>query len=162
MNEELVNSIVQAVLYEGYILYPYRASAKKNRQRFTFGRVYPEAYSEAQNGAEAFVIQTECLVEGHAPAVEVKVRFLHPMAREIGRLATSREGDNEPLSFEPVDELRVDDTIYQTWQESVEREVSARTLVRQLSTGIERSGVSFPGNAGDSSAFMTETSVRQG
>ncbi len=145
MNEELVNSIVQAVLYEGYILYPYRASAKKNRQRFTFGRVYPEAYSEAQNGAEAFVIQTECLVEGHAPAVEVKVRFLHPMAREIGRLATSRKGDNEPLSFEPVDELRVDDTIYQTWQEAVERDVSERTLVRQLSTGIERREFRFPG-----------------
>ena len=145
MNEELVNSIVQAVLYEGYILYPYRASAKKNRQRFTFGRVYPEAYSEAQNGAEAFVIQTECLVEGHAPAVEVKVRFLHPMAREVGRLATSREGNNEPLSFEPVDELRVDDTIYQTWQEAVEREVSERTLVCQLSTGIERREFHFPG-----------------
>jgi hypothetical protein len=146
VNEELVNSIVQAVLYEGYILYPYRASAKKNRQRFTFGRVYPEAYSEAQNGAEAFVIQTECLVEGHAPAVEVKVRFLHPMAREVGRLATSREGDNEPLSFEPVDELRVDDTIYQTWQEAVEREVSERTLVCQLSTGTERREFHFPGS----------------
>jgi hypothetical protein len=145
VNEGLVNSVVQAVLYEGYILYPYRASAKKNRQRFTFGRVYPEAYSEAQNGAEAFVIQTECLVEGHAPAVEVKVRFLHPMAREIGRLATSREGDNEPASFEPVDELRVDDTIYQTWQEAVERDVSERTLVCQLSTGIERREFHFPG-----------------
>jgi hypothetical protein len=42
VNEELVDRIVHAVLYEGYILYPYRASAKKNRQRFTFGRVYPE------------------------------------------------------------------------------------------------------------------------
>ena len=38
MNEELVNGIVHAVLYEGYILYPYRASAKKNRQRFTSRR----------------------------------------------------------------------------------------------------------------------------
>ena len=63
MNQELVDSIVNAVLYEGYILYPYRASAKKNRQRFTFGRVYPEAYSVAQNGAEPFVMQTECLYQ---------------------------------------------------------------------------------------------------
>ena len=42
MNQKLVDTVVHAVLYEGYILYPYRASAKKNRQRFTFGRVYPE------------------------------------------------------------------------------------------------------------------------
>ena len=48
MNEELVDGIVDAVLYEGYILYPYRASTKKNRQRFTFGRVYPEVYSVAE------------------------------------------------------------------------------------------------------------------
>src|ERR1700752_4038021 len=62
MNQQLVDTIVNAVLYEGYILYPYRASAKKNRQRFTFGRVYPEAYSLAQGGAEPCVMQTECLV----------------------------------------------------------------------------------------------------
>ena len=145
MNEELVDRIVHAVLYEGYILYPYRPSAKKNRQRFTFGRVYPEAYSRAQNGAEAFVMQTECLVEGHAPAMDVKVRFLHPMAREIGRLATSREGNNEQQPFEPVLELQVDDTIYQTWQESVERDVTARTQLRQLLDVIERIGFHFPG-----------------
>ena len=62
MNRELVEKVVNAVLYEGYILYPYRASSKKNRERFTFGRVYPEDYSIAQNGAEPFVMQTECLV----------------------------------------------------------------------------------------------------
>jgi hypothetical protein len=146
VNEELVDGIVHAVLYEGYILYPYRASARKNRQRFTFGRVYPEAYSLAQNGAEPFVMQTECLVEGHAPAVDVKVRFLHPMAREIGRLAMSREEDNnEPQPFESVPELRVDDTIYQTWQEAVERDVSARTPLRQPSNRIERTEFHFPG-----------------
>ncbi|MGA7392132.1 MAG: hypothetical protein WCA06_02915 [Terrimicrobiaceae bacterium] len=145
MNEEVVDRIVHAVLYEGYILYPYRPSAKKNRQRFTFGRVYPEAYSLAQNGAEAFVMQTECLVEGHAPAMDVKVRFLHPMAREIGRLATPREGKNEQLPFEPVPDLQVDDTIYQTWQESVERDVTARTQLRQLLDVIERIGFHFPG-----------------
>jgi hypothetical protein len=57
--EKLVDQIVNAVLYEGCILYPYRPSAKKNRQRFTFGRAYPEAYSVAQNGAEPCMMQTE-------------------------------------------------------------------------------------------------------
>ena len=47
MNRELVDKVVHAVLYEGYILYPYRASSKKNqRERFTFGRVYPKQYAQ--------------------------------------------------------------------------------------------------------------------
>ena len=74
------------MLYEGHILYPYRPSSKKNRQRFTFGRVYPQVYSAAQNGAEPFVMQTECLVRvpAAAPVLETSVRFLQPMAREVG------------------------------------------------------------------------------
>ena len=89
MNRELVEKVVNAVLYEGYILYPYRASSKKNRERFTFGRVYPEDYSIAQNGAEPFVMQTECLVrdESKDALINISVRFLHPMAREVGVLA---------------------------------------------------------------------------
>src|ERR1700729_3941744 len=88
MNLPLVNEVVHAVLYEGYILYPYRATAKKNRQRFTFGRVYPEAYSRAQLGAEPCSMQTECLVEGFpSAALDVTVRFLQPMRRDIGELA---------------------------------------------------------------------------
>ena len=86
MNASLVDQIVNSVLYEGYILYPYRPSIK-NRTRFTFGRVYPEAFSISQNGAEPFIMQTECLVQSSAvPALEVMVRFLHPLAREIGVL----------------------------------------------------------------------------
>jgi hypothetical protein len=85
MNQEIVDQIVRAVLYEGYILYPYRASSKKNqRERFTFGRVYPRNYSDAQNGREACLLQTECLVcnESHDASLEVTVRFLQPLARE--------------------------------------------------------------------------------
>ena len=140
MNQELVDSIVNAVLYEGYILYPYRASAKKNRQRFTFGRVYPEAYSAAQNGAEPFVMQTECLTRGHSPALEVTVRLLHPMARDVGHLS-SQEGN----SFKAVPELRVGDKIHQSWLEAVEREVHAETLpVRSLLHEIRKIPFHFP------------------
>src|SRR5580704_13804623 len=89
MNPSPVDKIANAVLYEGYILYPYRASSRKNRQRFTFGRVYPQAYGEAQNGAEAFAMQTECLLrsQGERPTLEVRVRFLHPLARSVGLLS---------------------------------------------------------------------------
>ena len=85
MNRDLVDKVVNAVLYEGYILYPYRASSKKNqRERFTFGRIYPKQYSAAQNGREPCLMQTECLVnnESHDASLEITVRFLQPLARE--------------------------------------------------------------------------------
>ncbi len=128
MNSLAVDRIVNALLYEGYILYPYRASSRKNRQRFTFGRIYPRAYSAAQGEAEPFVMQTECLLRrrGEMPALEVDVRFLHPMAREVGSLSrplTGLPGDIEPEDFQSVPELRIENKLYQTWQEAVERKV---------------------------------------
>jgi hydrogenase maturation protease len=128
MNSLAVDKIVNALLYEGYILYPYRASSRKNRQRFTFGRICPRAYSVAQREAEPFVMQTECLLRrrGEMSALEVEVRFLHPMAREVGSLSkhlTELPAVIGPEDFQPVSELRVDDKLYQTWQEAVERKV---------------------------------------
>src|SRR5690349_19302328 len=128
MNLSTVDKIANAVLYEGYILYPYRASSRKNRQRFTFGRVYPQAYGIAQNGAEPSAMKTECLVrcQGENPTLAVRVRFLHPMARTVGLLATPVPElptgiDLGLFSFVP--ELRLGDKLYQAWQEAVEREV---------------------------------------
>jgi hypothetical protein len=106
VNRELVDKVVRAVLYEGYILYPYRASSKKNqRERFTFGRVYPRTYSEAQNGREPCSMQTECLVrnESHDASLEIDVRFLQPLARETGEQlwleAIEREVKLTPVSL---------------------------------------------------------------
>ncbi len=39
-------SIADAVLYEGYVLYPYRASSAKNQVRWQFGVLVPPAYAE--------------------------------------------------------------------------------------------------------------------
>jgi hypothetical protein len=82
VNLELVRSIADAVLYEGYMLYPYRPSSVKNRQRWTFGGLYPEAY--ASHG-DSSTLLTEVLIEGGVdPALEVRVRFLHLMVRGDG------------------------------------------------------------------------------
>jgi len=131
MNRELVDGVVNAVLYEGYILYPYRASSKKNqRERFTFGRVYPKDYSDAQDGAEPSTMQTECLVrnESRDAVLEISVRFLQPSAREIGRLVAPVNQLADDVSFEIVPELKIGDELYQTWQEAIEREVSLPAL----------------------------------
>src|ERR1700722_7932909 len=87
MNAALVDGIVKAVLYEGYMLYPYRPSAVKNQQRFNFGVVYPRTFSEVQGGTDAWTMQTECLVAGN-PQTQcvVRVRFLRMVDRSIARV----------------------------------------------------------------------------
>src|SRR5215469_1809758 len=133
MNGALLKEIVNAVLYEGYILYPYRASSpKKRRERFTFGRVYPRAYSVAQKGAEPCVMQTECLVKtGAEPAkLCVNVGFLHPMAREVGAFEAPLEQlpmETQP-DFKIVPELQIGEHVFQRWHEAVEREITVPVL----------------------------------
>jgi hypothetical protein len=106
-----VRAIADAVLYEGYILWPYRRSAMKNQRRFTFGGVYPPGHS-AVHPDDPSVMQTEVLVADGA-SVEVSVRFLHVVQR------TAVDGRGEP-----VDELMVGGERYSTWEEAVEREVA--------------------------------------
>jgi hypothetical protein len=92
MNIEQAKEIANAVLYEGYLLYPYRQSALKNRQRWTIGVVYPREYSEANGGLEPWAMQTECLVLGGADTtLDLYVRFLHIFLRGV-RHAEDREG----------------------------------------------------------------------
>lgn len=129
MSESPVDRIVRAVLYEGYILYPYRPSAAKNRQRFTFGRVYPQAYSEAQDGAEPCAMQTQVLVQSDAaPTLTVRIRFLHPTARTVGQFAEPlAEMPAEPV-YERVLALRIGERMVQTWQEAVEQTIDLPPL----------------------------------
>jgi hypothetical protein len=82
VNTKMVEEIAAAILYEGYILYPYRASAIKNQQRWTCGVIYPRAYAEKQSGADAWSMQTECLLRAPSDAApDVRVRFLHLIER---------------------------------------------------------------------------------
>ena len=80
MNAARVTEIANAVLYEGYILYPYRASALKNRQRFNFGVVVPQTCCEEGGAGERSSLHTECLVRaGELARLMVTLRFLHAM-----------------------------------------------------------------------------------
>jgi hypothetical protein len=153
MNLPQVNRIVEAVLYEGFILYPYRPSSKKNVQRFTFGRVYPYAYSVAQNGAEPFAIKTECLAirESEHSRLEVDVRFLQVVARKVLELPEpllELPKDLDLASLKVVPELRVEGQRYSTWQEAVEQTVTlpAHTL-QQISAAHCRVPFKFPASS---------------
>jgi hypothetical protein len=77
MNFEGAEKIAAAILYEGYILYPYRPTAIKNRQRWNFGTLYPRVYAEAQRPQEPFHLITECLAVADAGArLDVRISFL--------------------------------------------------------------------------------------
>jgi hypothetical protein len=83
MIDDTVEKIANAVLYEGYMLYPYRSSAVKNQQRFNFGVLYPRDYCDSQTGSDNWQMQTECIVSGSGTtSIEVKVRFLQMVAAD--------------------------------------------------------------------------------
>ena len=130
MTLERVEAIARAALYEGYNLYPYRPSALKNRQRWTFGSVFPREFAD-RAGSDPSTMQTQCLVRGRNPVVDIRVRFLHLVARQVGMVAeTSPElaADSEP-AFTPLQSLDIDGTRFVTWEEAVERDVVAPNLV---------------------------------
>jgi len=79
-----VRKIADAVLYEGYLLYPYRTSSVKNQQRWTFGALYPRALADRCAGRSQFVSQF--LIESTGePELDVLVRFRDAAeAREVG------------------------------------------------------------------------------
>ena len=140
MNSGLVEKIADAVLYEGYILYPYRPSAVKNQQRWNFGALCPASYSEAQQGTEACSMQTECLLKGSAEtSLDIKVRFLHLVTRSVAETVAECEAapsdcghrqfaEIPTLHFQSVPALEVNGKTWLTWDEAVEREVFVSDL----------------------------------
>jgi hypothetical protein len=137
MNLAPVEAIVKAVLYEGYILYPYRSSNVKNRQRWTFGGVYPRDYARQEESC-ASSVQTECMVRASlATVVEVHLRFLHLVRREVGEFAlpmTELPAGPEPV-YSKVASLKVGEEVFQSWEEAIERDVTAPSLMlKQLTS----------------------------
>jgi hypothetical protein len=130
-NLDRVEKVAEAVLYEGYMLYPYRASAVKNQQRWNFGVLCPRSYSEQQNGSDAWMMQTQCLLEGGpSTRLNVKVRCLQIVNRTIGKLYDALQElppEREP-KYQIVDYLEVNGQTFMPWQEAAEREVALPSL----------------------------------
>ena len=137
MNFEDARKVADAVLFEGYVLYPYRASAAKNRVRWQFGVVAPRAWSTA-GGPEPWEQQTQCLLEADDEAVlELRVRFLHVQAKVVEEAA----GDQ----FMPVETLTVDGASLITWEEAIERQVDVALPVNKLLAGAQSIPIDVPG-----------------
>jgi hypothetical protein len=140
--------VADAILYEGYLLYPYHKSAQKNQVRFQFGVLMPPGYASV-DACEPNASQTECLLECRDDAeVSVLVRFLHLQRRQA--LAKSAEtGDLYDVGM-----LVVDGTEYTSWDEAGEREQRITAVVGSLLAGDKN--VEFHVGSGESTEELTD------
>jgi hypothetical protein len=120
VNLDTARSVGEAVMYEGYILYPYRASAQKNQSRWQFGVVMSPGFAAADSSERAF-LQTECVLEHTGqPDLELVIRFLQVQRRTTGQEETS-------------------------WDEAVEREVTATVSTSDMLRGGCTTDFAIPG-----------------
>ena len=148
MTADPVAAVARAVLYEGYLLYPYTRSATKNQVRWTFGGVYPEG-----TPGERSAVQTECLLLGRPGTVlQVTPRCLRLLRREDPGEAPWQEAQEQELAHvtATVGELvgqpasrpielaggaRIEDGIRRTWERIVGRLV---VETEELEPGLYR------------------------
>jgi hypothetical protein len=131
VNLERIEKIAEAVLYEGYMLYPYRPSSVKNQQRWNFGVLYPPSWCNQQSGSDRCSMQTECPLKADSSTrLTVKVRFLHIIQRTVGKLRVPAEEPpaGEEFAIDFVDRLEWGERVYQPWQQAVEREAAYTAL----------------------------------
>ncbi len=115
-------AVADAVLYEGYVLYPYRASAQKNQVRWQFGVLVPPQCQEA-GSSERASMQTECIVDPRARvgtfAASARARALPPGASAHARAADRGLGNVRS----PRTSSNTDGTRLVPWDEAVEQEI---------------------------------------
>jgi hypothetical protein len=140
MNFEGAEKIAAAILYEGYILYPYRPTAVKNRQRWNFGTLYPRVYAEAQRPQEPFRLIAECLAVADAKAsLDLRISFLQlvPTQNEDHLTDPSLAWDEAVERTSEHAGLRVDDLIAFPLSRTLTFE-GDQDLQIELSIGAER------------------------
>jgi hypothetical protein len=130
-------AVADAVLYEGYLLYPYRRSSGKNRVRWQFGVLVPPRWGDEHGlvdsgvagSAESPWQQTECLVEAPDDAVvSIRLRFLH-LQQKVTEVRTDGGG------YRPVDSVDVGGRTEVSFAEAVPREFDFCVPVADLRRG---------------------------
>ena len=143
MTLDLARTVADAVLYEGYLLYPYRATSQKNQVRWQFGVLGPPGAAEAGLGEES-TMSVECLLSRAAgtagrddlsrPAVAVYLRFLQLQHRGLECLDPA-----DPRRYVATNALRVDDELLLSWDEAVDHELTWPSLsFDQLADGVRQ------------------------
>ncbi|MBO4260848.1 hypothetical protein GRC12_44615, partial [Streptomyces griseorubiginosus] len=118
-----MGAVADAVLYEGYLLYPYRRSSGKNRVRWQFGVLFPRDWVErdgpvvpgVSGSADSWYQQTECLLRIRRPdaLLRVRLRYLQMQRKQVE--AADADGGHRA-----VESLTADDgTVHLTFDEAV-------------------------------------------
>ncbi|HEX5064241.1 MAG TPA: hypothetical protein VFV99_32930 [Kofleriaceae bacterium] len=96
MNFETARVLADAVLMEGYALYPYRASSLKNRFRWTFGVLAPRAWAKS-SANEPWWLQVQVLVAGPVERIAGRLRFFQIERRHADEGSTITHWDEGVL-----------------------------------------------------------------
>ena len=123
MRLDLARSVADAVLFEGYLLYPYRASSSKNHSRWQFGVLGPRG-AEAGGMGESPTMSMQCLLTQPTRLV-VHLRFLQLQHRVV------HGSDDVPAA----QVTSADGTSWLTWDEAVEQELTFELSPLDLEAG---------------------------
>jgi len=145
--------VADAILYEGYLLYPYHRSSQKNQIRFQFGVLMPPAYA-AIDACEPSASQTECLLECPDDAeVRILLRFLQLQRRTVYGVSP------DTGELHKIDTLYVDGSEFTEWDEAAEREQHVTATVAALLG--EDKNIEFHIGAGESAEELTDSLGRK-
>ncbi|MGM0928912.1 MAG: hypothetical protein ACQEXN_04280 [Actinomycetota bacterium] len=151
MGLSLARAVADAVLYEGYLLYPYRASSRKNQARWQFGILGPPGAAAAGLGEEPYM-SADCLLQpGRNASLEVHLRFLQLQTRTV-------EEKCDDGAFRAVGELTVGATRWLTWDEAVEQEITLGPFALADLAGPQGDGLALPVDvpAGQDTELLTD------
>ncbi len=155
MSLEQARAVADAVLYEGYLLYPYRATSSKNHSRWQFGVLGPPGAAEAGLG-ELPGMSAQLLVGSVADdaTISVRLRFLQLQTRDPQQRSAAG-------GFETVDELVVGEQHWLRWDEAVEQEPEARTWQLDALRCEQTDAIDVPGGE-DVDAVLDDAGTEAG
>lgn len=147
---EHVRAVADAILYEGYLLYPYRQSSQKNRVRWQFGVLAPRDWAERSGpvaegiagSVESWQQQTECLFEQAASrpskaTVHIRIRYLQLQSNRVERR-------DDYGRYIPVESIDIDGTTHVSFDEAVSQESEITASVGKLLRSNQRFEVGAP------------------
>jgi hypothetical protein len=154
-------AVADAVVYEGYLLYPYRRSSAKNRFRWQFGVLAPRTWAEARNlddvgiagSAEGWWQQTECLLQAEGEpcdaVIRCRVRFLQLVSRSVEELLPDG-------THRTVDRLEIGSRLELSFDEAYPRDFNLLIPVDEALADERRHRIHAPG--GDEAKTLVDDS----
>jgi hypothetical protein len=138
----LLNAAQRAALQR--IKDPHRC---RDQERWALTGIFPRQCA-ADAGNDACTMQTQCLIRGNAPVIDIKVRFLHAIDRKLGLLREAIEelpsGGEPAMGF--VQSLDIKGRHFVTGREAVERDIHLPGFAAdEWLNGTARIPFAFPG-----------------